>query len=88
LGPKGSPDDAESIATIYLALDRGVTMLAPGDNIVPIPGAKRRKYLEENLGALDVKLETDDLTQIGGLASAVKGERYVAWIAQFSEKKT
>ncbi len=63
-------------------------VLAQGDDIVPIPGTKRRKYLEENLGALDVKLEPEDLAQIGGLASTVKGERYAAWIAQFSEKKS
>jgi aryl-alcohol dehydrogenase-like predicted oxidoreductase len=63
-------------------------VLAQGDDIVPIPGTKRRKYLEENLGALEVKLEPDDLAQIGHLASTVKGERYAAWIAQFSEKKS
>jgi aryl-alcohol dehydrogenase-like predicted oxidoreductase len=63
-------------------------VLAQGDDIVPIPGTKRRKYLEENLGALEVKLEPDDLAQIGRLASTVKGERYAAWIAQFSEKKS
>ena len=31
-------------------------VLAQGDDIVPIPGTKRRKYLEENVGALEVKL--------------------------------
>lgn len=65
-----------------------VWVLAQGDDIVPIPGTKRRKYLSENLGALDVKLEPEDLAEIGGLASTVKGERYAAWIAQFSEKKS
>lgn len=63
-------------------------VLAQGNDIVPIPGTKRRKYLSENLGALDVKLEPQDLAQIGGLASTVKGERYAAWIARFSEKKS
>ena len=63
-------------------------VLAQGDDIVLIPGTKRRKYLDENLGALDVKLQPDDLAQIGALASTVKGERYAAWIAKFSEKKT
>jgi aryl-alcohol dehydrogenase-like predicted oxidoreductase len=63
-------------------------VLAHGNDIVPIPGTKRRKYLSENLGALDVKLEPEDLVQIGGLASTVKGERYAAWIARFSEKKS
>ena len=62
-------------------------VLAQGDDIVPIPGTKRRKYLDENLGALEVRLQPDDLAEIGALASTVKGERYAAWIAQFSEKK-
>jgi aryl-alcohol dehydrogenase-like predicted oxidoreductase len=63
-------------------------VLAQGSDIVPIPGTKRRKYLEENLGALEVKLDPEDLTLIAGLAATVKGERYAAWIAQFSEKKS
>jgi aryl-alcohol dehydrogenase-like predicted oxidoreductase len=36
-------------------------VLAQGGDIVPIPGTKRRKYLEENVGALDVELSTDEL---------------------------
>jgi len=36
-------------------------VLAQGNDVVPIPGTKRRKYLEENAGALDVKLTPDDL---------------------------
>src|SRR5229473_739120 len=36
-------------------------VLAQGDDIVPIPGTKRRKYLEENAAALDVQLSADDL---------------------------
>lgn len=39
-------------------------VLAQGDNIVPIPGTKRRKYLEDNLGALDVTLDDADLRRI------------------------
>src|ERR1700716_3928284 len=39
-------------------------VLAQGEDIVPIPGTKRRKYLEENLGALDVKLSPEDLRRI------------------------
>ena len=39
-------------------------VLAQGHDIVPIPGTKRRTYLEDNLGALDVVLSTDDLAQI------------------------
>jgi aryl-alcohol dehydrogenase-like predicted oxidoreductase len=36
-------------------------VLAQGNDIVPIPGTKRRKYLEENVGAVDLKLTPDDL---------------------------
>jgi len=39
-------------------------VLAQGGDIVPIPGTKRRKYLEENLGALDITLNADDLRRI------------------------
>jgi aryl-alcohol dehydrogenase-like predicted oxidoreductase len=39
-------------------------VLAQGDDIVPIPGTKRRKYLEENVGALAVKLSAEDLRRI------------------------
>ena len=49
-------------------------LLAHGDDVVPIPGTKRRTYLEENVGALDVTLTPDDLTRLGTLAPA--GERY------------
>ncbi|MDT7541899.1 MAG: hypothetical protein QOE33_1803 [Acidobacteriota bacterium] len=51
---------------------------AQGPDIVPIPGTKRRKYLEENLGALDVKLSEDDLRRIDEVApaGAAAGTRY------------
>src|SRR5713226_7651751 len=60
----GGRDDSESIAQ--------------GDDIVPIPGTKRRKYLEENVGALDVRLSPDDLRRIEEVAprGAVSGPRY------------
>jgi aryl-alcohol dehydrogenase-like predicted oxidoreductase len=53
-------------------------VLAQGDDLVPIPGTKRRKYLEENLGALDVKLTKDDLRQIDAVfpSGAAAGQRY------------
>jgi aryl-alcohol dehydrogenase-like predicted oxidoreductase len=55
-------------------------VLAQGDDIVPIPGTKRRKYLEENAGALDVHLTADDLRRIDEVApkGAAAGERYPA----------
>jgi aryl-alcohol dehydrogenase-like predicted oxidoreductase len=39
-------------------------VLAQGDDIIPIPGTKRRKYLEENIAALEVKLDTRDLAEL------------------------
>jgi aryl-alcohol dehydrogenase-like predicted oxidoreductase len=53
-------------------------VMAQGSDIVPIPGTKRRKYLEENLGALDVKLSDDDLRRIDEIApvGAAAGTRY------------
>ncbi|HZM32728.1 MAG TPA: aldo/keto reductase [Acidimicrobiales bacterium] len=53
---------------------------AQGDDVVPIPGTKRRTYLEENVGALDVELTTEDLARLDGLSPV--GERYAManWI--------
>jgi aryl-alcohol dehydrogenase-like predicted oxidoreductase len=53
-------------------------VLAQGDDIVPIPGTKRRKYLEENAGALNVKLTADDVTRIDRMIppGAASGARY------------
>ena len=53
-------------------------VLAQGEGIVPIPGTKRRKYLEENVGALDVKLTAEDLRRIDEVAprGAAAGLRY------------
>ncbi|MDD2878174.1 MAG: aldo/keto reductase [Acidiphilium sp.] len=53
-------------------------VLAQGDDIVPIPGTKRRKYLDENIGALDVVLTKDDLAAIDQImpAGAAAGTRY------------
>ncbi len=39
-------------------------LLAQGEDIIPIPGTKRRKYLEENCGALEVKLSADELARL------------------------
>jgi aryl-alcohol dehydrogenase-like predicted oxidoreductase len=47
---------------------------AQGDDIAPIPGTKRRTYLEDNLGALDVRLSPEERAQLGDVA--VHGERY------------
>ena len=53
---------------------------AQGGDVVPIPGTKRRKYLEENVAALDVELTPDDLARIEEVApkGVAAGERYPA----------
>jgi aryl-alcohol dehydrogenase-like predicted oxidoreductase len=69
-----------------LAAERGVTagQLAlawvqhQGDDVVPIPGTKRRRYLEENVAAATLELTADDLAAIAAAApvDAVVGDRY------------
>jgi len=69
-----------------VADEKGVTpaqlaiawLLAQGDDVVPIPGTKRRRYLEENVGALELRLGPDDLAAIDEVVprDAVVGARY------------
>jgi aryl-alcohol dehydrogenase-like predicted oxidoreductase len=71
-----------------LAADKGCTpsqlalawVMARGEDIVPIPGTKRRRYLEENVGAVDVALTPADLARIDEIApkGAAAGDRYHA----------
>ena len=53
-------------------------VLAQGDDVVPIPGTKRRSYLEENLGALSVQLSAEDLARLDAACppGAAAGLRY------------
>jgi aryl-alcohol dehydrogenase-like predicted oxidoreductase len=53
-------------------------LLAQGTDIVPIPGTKRRKYLEDNIGAVNVTLTQEDLNRIDEIAphGVASGERY------------
>ena len=53
-------------------------VLSQGDDIVPIPGTKRRKYLEENIAAVEVKLTKEDLRRINAVfpVEAAAGGRY------------
>ncbi len=67
--------DGKGITPGQLAL---AWLLLQGDDIVPIPGTKRRKYLEENAGAAGVKLTEDDLVSIEEAMprGSAAGERY------------
>ena len=51
-------------------------VLAQGDDLAPIPGTKRRSYLEQNAGAVDVELTEDDLTRFDAELPEAAGERY------------
>ncbi len=53
-------------------------VLAQGEDIVPIPGTKRRTYLEENVAALEVKLTPEDLRRMDEIApkGVAAGTRY------------
>ena len=53
-------------------------VLAQGDDLVPIPGTKHVRYLEENAGATEVRLSADDLARIEAVfpAGAASGTRY------------
>jgi aryl-alcohol dehydrogenase-like predicted oxidoreductase len=61
-------------------------VLAQGRNFVPIPGTKRRSYLEDNLGAANLKLCAQDLTDLNELAEMAVGERYPASLAKAAER--
>lgn len=69
-----------------LAADKGVKasqlalawVLAQGDDLLPIPGTKQRRYLEENIAALEISLSPDELAAISAIfpPQAAAGERY------------
>ena len=55
-------------------------VLSRGEDVVPIPGTKRREYLEQNVGALDVELTEDDLARLDAAfpPGAAAGDRYAS----------
>jgi len=67
-----------------IAAEKGITpaqlaiawVLARGDDLVPIPGTKRRTYLEQNAASLEVELTADDMKRIDAELPKVAGERY------------
>ncbi len=79
-----------------LAVEKGCTasqlalawVMAQGDDIFPIPGTKRVKYLEENIGAADIQLSSDELAEINTIApkNVAAGTRYPAASMQFVNK--
>jgi len=61
-------------------------VLSRGSDVVPIPGTKRRRYLEENVGAFDVHLGADQLEQLEGLYEQTAGERYTPEMMKLVEQ--
>ncbi len=59
-------------------------VMAKGDDVVPIPGTKRRRYLEENAAAVDVRLTPQDIAELEAAVpqEAVAGDRYAAGAMQ------
>jgi aryl-alcohol dehydrogenase-like predicted oxidoreductase len=66
---------AKGCSTAQLAL---AWVLAQGEDIVPIPGTKHIRYLDENIGALEVRLTGDDLARLDSILprGAAAGQRY------------
>ena len=61
-----------------------ILMEAP--DAVPIPGTKRRSYLDDNLGAANLRLTPEDMAELNGLASMAVGDRYPPAMAKIAER--
>ncbi len=88
-GPRFTGANLEANRTIAakvreIAESKGITpaqlalawVLAQGEDLVPIPGTKRRKYLEENAAAVDIELTGEDLARIDAELPKASGARY------------
>ncbi|HEY5121246.1 MAG TPA: aldo/keto reductase [Acidimicrobiales bacterium] len=66
---------AKGVSVAQLAI---AWVLAQGDDVVPIPGTKRRRWLRENIAAVDIELSAQDLADLSAAVprDAVRGERY------------
>ncbi len=61
-------------------------VLSRGNDVVPIPGTKRVRYVEENAGALNVKLGDEQLRKLEGLHERTAGERYTPEMLKLIER--
>jgi aryl-alcohol dehydrogenase-like predicted oxidoreductase len=88
-GPRFTGENLESNLQLAakvreIAEQKGITpaqlaiawVLAQGDDLVPIPGTKRRTYLEQNAAAAEVELSDEELARIDAELPTVSGERY------------
>jgi aryl-alcohol dehydrogenase-like predicted oxidoreductase len=64
-------------------------LLAQGENIIPIPGTKHIKYLDDNIGAVNITLNKEDLSGIEEMLKRYPniGPRYAALQDKFVDKK-
>ena len=83
--PDALPANLRIVDTVRaIAGDRGVLpgqvalawVHSRGEDVVPIPGTKRRTYLEQNVAALPVELNPDDLARLDAIADQTVGRRY------------
>jgi aryl-alcohol dehydrogenase-like predicted oxidoreductase len=65
--------EAKNVKASQIAL---AWVLAKGQDIIPIPGTKREKYLAENVESLNIELSAGEVSELDKLHSLVKGERY------------
>jgi aryl-alcohol dehydrogenase-like predicted oxidoreductase len=85
-GEEGRRNCERAAKVRELAEEKGITpaqlalawVLSRGDDVVPIPGTKRRSYLEQNAGAVEVGLSDEDLARIEAELPGAAGERYDA----------
>lgn len=64
---------SKKVTTSQIAL---AWLLSKGDDIIPIPGTKREKYLIENIEAVNINLSIEEIMQLDDLYQLVKGTRY------------
>jgi aryl-alcohol dehydrogenase-like predicted oxidoreductase len=82
-------DIVKTVARRHAATPAQVALawiLAVAPDAVPIPGTKRRAYLDDNLGALNVHLTAQDLAELNPLASMAVGDRYPPAVAKAAER--
>jgi len=95
LDDENAPRNAAIVAALReIGERRGATaaqvalawVLHRGPDIIPIPGTTRRKHLDQNIDAADIKLTAEEMALIDGLAARVAGDRYTAEVARTVER--
>jgi aryl-alcohol dehydrogenase-like predicted oxidoreductase len=82
-------DIVKTVARRHAATPAQVALawiLAVAPDAVPIPGTKRRAYLDDDLGALNIHLTAQDLAELNPLASMAVGDRYPPAVAKAAER--